>query len=237
MNLLEQARALAWGQELIAARRLQKQGWSADEALAHALTGGRPAALADVVAARRAALAAQEGARLRRLEERARRRAEHAAGRAARHAAPAHAWRGHFDGAAHPNPGRIGIGACLAGPQGQAWELSRADGRGDSSRAEYAALIALLEGALALGAVPLAVYGDSRVVLDDLARARAGLPGCAAVLAPWRTRALALLADLERAGAVTLAWVPRTRNASADTLSQRAIAYHVALGTEENDDA
>jgi ribonuclease HI len=57
------------------------------------------------------------------------------------------AWRGWFDGSAHPNPGQIGIGALLCGPDGQRVEISRRAGHGSSSDAEYLALTALLEAA------------------------------------------------------------------------------------------
>jgi ribonuclease HI len=60
------------------------------------------------------------------------------------------------------------------------------------------------------------VYGDSRVVLDDVAAPPAqGAP----VLRPYRVRAQALLAQLP---GTTLRWVPRHKNLDADALSQRA---------------
>ena len=54
------------------------------------------------------------------------------------------AWRGWFDGSAHPNPGKLGIGALLLGPNGERIEVSEAAGHGSSSDAEYAALTAVL---------------------------------------------------------------------------------------------
>jgi ribonuclease HI len=78
------------------------------------------------------------------------------------------AWRGWFDGSAHPNPGQIGIGALLCGPDGQRVEISRRAGHGSSSDAEYLALTALLEAAGSTGATELTVYGDSQVVVNDV---------------------------------------------------------------------
>src|SRR5689334_15249432 len=78
------------------------------------------------------------------------------------------AWRAWFDGSAHPNPGRIGIGAVLAGPGGEHVEISRRAGHGNNGDAEYLALIALLEKAVELRVPELLVYGDSQVVVQDV---------------------------------------------------------------------
>ena len=86
----------------------------------------------------------------------------------------AEAWLAWFDGSALPNPGRIGIGALLRGPQGQVVEISRRAGEGSSSEAEYLALIALLEAALLHQPAQLTVHGDSQVVIDDLKPPRRG---------------------------------------------------------------
>ncbi|SDF62838.1 MULTISPECIES: ribonuclease HI family protein [unclassified Duganella] len=127
------------------------------------------------------------------------------------------AWRGWFDGSAHPNPGRIGIGALLCGPDGQRVEISRRAGHGNSSEAEYLALTALLEAAREMGATELAVHGDSQVVINDVnLYAARGAKG----LEEHRARVMALMAAL---GAVNLRWVPRHRNGDADRLSQQAI--------------
>jgi ribonuclease HI len=60
------------------------------------------------------------------------------------------------------------------------------------------------------------VYGDSRVVLDDVAALDAN---SAPSLQPYRARAHALLAQLS---GTLLRWVPRHKNLDADALSQRA---------------
>ena len=132
-------------------------------------------------------------------------------------AAP-HAWRAWFDGCAHPNPGRIGIGALLTGPQGERVEIRLRGAPGNSGQAEYAALIALLEAALPLRPAELLVFGDSQVVIDDVNRRTAvGARG----LESQRARVDALIGQL---GKVTLAWIPRHKNGAADQLSQQAIA-------------
>ncbi|MBV7534289.1 ribonuclease HI family protein [Duganella sp. sic0402] len=127
------------------------------------------------------------------------------------------AWRGWFDGSAHPNPGQIGIGALLCGPDGQRREISRRAGHGNSSEAEYLALTALLEAAVEMGATELAVHGDSQVVINDV---NLGAARGAKGLEEHRARVVALMAALRD---VSLRWVPRHRNGDADRLSQQAI--------------
>jgi ribonuclease HI len=135
------------------------------------------------------------------------------------------AWLAWFDGSARPNPGRLGIGALLTGPDGQRVEISEHAGHGNSSEAEYAALIALLEAATALQPPELVVHGDSRVVIDDVLGREAE---SAKSLAVQRARAVSLIAQLRR---VELKWVPRHKNASADRLSQLASA--ASAGAED----
>ncbi|MRX10250.1 reverse transcriptase-like protein [Pseudoduganella sp. FT25W] len=168
-------------------------------------------------------LAEREALRLRDEERRQARLAVSAHRVAARKAAmqPSTAgWRGWFDGSAHPNPGQIGIGALLCGPDGQRVEISRRAGHGNSSEAEYLALTALLEAARDNGATALAVHGDSQVVINDV---NLGAARGAKGLEEHRQRVTALMAML---GDVSLRWVPRHRNGDADRLSQQAIDAH-----------
>ncbi|MDB5933007.1 MAG: hypothetical protein JWQ01_351, partial [Massilia sp.] len=168
--------------------------------------------LADLLASREAARAAA----CARAELRDALRAAALAKRQARHDGRPSAWRAWFDGSAHPNPGDCGIGALLAGPGGERIEISRAAGYGNSSEAEYRALLALLDAAVARGAHGLTIYGDSKVVIDDVN----GPDATAAVsLHAYRQAALALIAQLR---GVTLRWIPRHKNGEADALSQRA---------------
>ena len=164
-------------------------------------------------------LTTRAGQRLRTEQNAAARRAlaDAALSRRANKPAAVPAWRAWFDGSARPNPGRCGIGAVLEGPGGVRVELSRSAGYGNSSEAEYEALIAVLEAAVEGGAAALAVYGDSQVVIDDV-----NAPECASApsLHSLRTRARALLAQLPGA---TLHWISRHKNGHADALSQRAV--------------
>lgn len=130
------------------------------------------------------------------------------------------AWRGWFDGSAHPNPGKLGIGALLLGPNGERIEVSEGAGYGSSSDAEYAALTALLRAALAVRPPPvqLLLYGDSQVVINDvLGTTPVGAKGL-------ETQRATVVALLEQFTDVSLRWLPRHRNGEADRLSQLAIA-------------
>lgn len=205
----------AYKSERAASRRLARTlGLSAGDALRRTLQASAgQAGLAALVTAR-AALRARDAER---DAARAALRAAAKARRDARHDGRPTAWRGWFDGSARPNPGRCGIGALLRGPDGSAVEIARDAGHGNSSEAEYAALVAVLEAALAQGAADLTLYGDSRVVIDDVTGPDAF---AAPALSAWRIRARALLAQLPQA---TLRWVPRHKNTAADALSQRAL--------------
>jgi len=215
---------IAYKAERAASRRLaQRAGLSADEALRRTLervagTGG----LAALVALRTGMLEAQAARETARVAQ----QASAAARRDGLHDTRTTVWRAWFDGSARPNPGRCGIGALLEGPGGIRVELAQPAGHGNSSEAEYRALIALLEAAIAHGARDLTIHGDSRVVIDDV-----NGPDlyAAPALAAYRTRVQALLAHLPDA---RLRWVPRHRNAAADALSQRAFA---TLSSDETD--
>jgi ribonuclease HI len=197
----------------------QSKAGSAD--MADAVSGVDLAGVHSLLAAR--SKLKQEDAERR--EAKAAARAQKLAGRQAHLAPQAGAWQAWFDGSAHPNPGRLGIGALLLGPDGQRVEISRRAGHGNSGEAEYLALEALLEAAVAAQPPLLAIYGDSQVVIGDVADGTAALPGAGAKgLEAHRERVLGLLEKLGATGDVTLHWVPRHRNGEADRLSQQAIA-------------
>ena len=198
--------------ELAASRRLAlRAGLPLGEALLAILEKRAGAAGLPALLAERSALRAAEAARA--SDRRVAREAANAE-RAARHGNAPTPWRAWFDGSARPNPGRCGIGALLRGPAGELVELSQAVGWGNSSEAEYLALIAVLEAALARGAAPLTVHGDSRVVIDDV---NGPAERSAQVLRVYRERVHALLRQLP---GTILRWVPRHRNLEADALSQ-----------------
>ena len=210
----------AFKSELVASRRLALRNSCTPEAALRVTmqaSAGKKS-LEQLVAERLALKAAHaERAAARRTE-----RVGTLARRQARHDGAPTAWRAWFDGSAHPNPGDCGIGALLKGPGGEKIEISRPAGYGNSSEAEYRALIALLQAAVDSGAHGLTIYGDSKVVIDDLkgpdAKAAVSLRTC-------RDAALDLIRQLR---GVDLRWIPRHKNTEADALSQLARTHHAS---------
>ncbi|MCS0592461.1 ribonuclease HI family protein [Massilia norwichensis] len=204
---------IAYKSERAASRRLASaEGLSDEQALRRTLErAAGQAGLAALVEARSADRQAQAKRDAARDALRAQKREQ----QARRHDGAVTAWRAWFDGSARPNPGRCGIGARLEGPDGTV-EISQAAGHGNSSEAEYRALIALLEAAVARGVAGLTVYGDSQVVIGDVTGP--DLLAAPSLLA-YRSTARALMAQID---GLALRWVPRHKNSLADALSQRA---------------
>ena len=125
-------------------------------------------------------------------------------------------WKAWFDGSALPNPGRIGVGGVLIDPEGHEQIVSCGMGHGDNSVAEYRALIAVLELARKAEVKNLIIYGDSKVVIDDMSGVT---PIRIVLLHVFRDQARKLLEGFE---SYTLVWIPRTQNTRADCLARRA---------------
>jgi ribonuclease HI len=121
-----------------------------------------------------------------------------------------------------PNPGRMGLGAVLSGPQGQCHTLSlNTHAVGCNNEAELRALMAALAQAHALGVSRLQVFTDNHVLVDHLVDAdgrHAARP--IARLAPLFEQARALIAVFDD---LSLRWVPRHRNVQADALARAAL--------------
>jgi ribonuclease HI len=224
MNELLTLQQVAYKSERAASRRLAAaHGLTDEQALRRTLElkAGK-AGLAALVAARTADQAAQASRSAAREAVRDAARAR----QASRHEGAPSTWRAWFDGSARPNPGRCGIGARLEGPDG-AVEISLPAGYGNSSEAEYRALIALLEAAVARGAADLTVYGDSQVVIGDVTGPDAH---AAPALLDYRASAHALMARIH---GLTLRWIPRHKNLQADSLSQRAFDLYSSFDTTD----
>jgi ribonuclease HI len=126
-------------------------------------------------------------------------------------------WRGWFDGAAEPsNPGNRSIGALLRAPSGEIVEISRAYGFGTNNEAEYAAIIALLEAAISAGAPSVRVFGDSKLVVNQL-------NGEWNVKSPTLHGLWSRARVLVRKANARVSWVPREQNMEADKLSKKAL--------------
>lgn len=131
-------------------------------------------------------------------------------------------WTIHIDGSATPNPGRMGLGAVIVGPDGQCHTVSRhTHAVGCNNEAELRALMAALQEAQALGGRRLHVFTDSHVLVDHLVDPDGRHAAKSIVrLAPLFDEARALMAAFEQ---VDVCWVPRHRNAQADALARAAL--------------
>lgn len=127
-------------------------------------------------------------------------------------------WIIHCDGSAVPNPGRMGLGAVLAAPDGSRCLLSIAtDARGCNNEAEARALILALNEAQARGATALQIYSDSSLLVEQLGTAHAQP---VLRLAALYEELAAMLGTFDQA---LLHWIPRHRNGEADTLARAAL--------------
>jgi ribonuclease HI len=221
MNELPSLRDAAYKSELAASRRLAASaGIPNDQALRRILEAIAGADGLSALLAQRDAL--RSAASARKAARKASREAQRVL-RAARHEGEPTAWRAWFDGSARPNPGCCGIGGLLKGPGSEVIEIALPAGYGNSSEAEYRALIALLEAAVRHRAHQLTIYGDSQVVVNDMN----GVQPAPALLA-YREAAHTLLSQLRD---VRLRWVPRHKNHEADALAQRGAAAPLAVAS------
>jgi ribonuclease HI len=124
----------------------------------------------------------------------------------------------HTDGAARGNPGPAGLGAVLRTPDGQiVAELARYLGVATNNVAEWAAVEAALQEALARGATHVDLRMDSELVARQISgRYRVRHPALQLV----HRRVMALLGELQ---GYTVGHVPRELNRDADRLSNVAI--------------
>jgi len=127
-------------------------------------------------------------------------------------------WIVQCDGSAVPNPGRMGLGAIVTGPDGQRHTLSKAcDERGCNNEAELRALMAALRIARKEGARTLTIYSDSSILVEQLGTTEVKT---IARLTSLFDEARVLIGSFER---VKLQWLPRHRNSDADALARAAL--------------
>jgi ribonuclease HI len=124
----------------------------------------------------------------------------------------------HTDGGARGNPGPAGIGAVLIDEPGEVvGEVAEAIGIATNNVAEYRALIAGLELALAKGVTQLEVFMDSELVVSQMqGKWKIKNKG----LQPLALKASSLLKQFE---STTLTHVPREKNADADKLANQGM--------------
>ena len=122
------------------------------------------------------------------------------------------------DGASRGNPGRSAIGAVIADEKGNTLAtISKRIGRATNNQAEYRAVIAALEKAVKVGAKNADIRMDSELVVKQL-NGRYRVRNMS--LKPLYDKATGLLASLER---YRISHIPRSRNAEADRLANRAL--------------
>lgn len=121
------------------------------------------------------------------------------------------------DGGSRGNPGEAGCGIVMVWPDGQRERHALYLGRATNNVAEYAALLAALERAVALGRLPVEVRSDSELLVRQMTGS-------------YRVRARHLLPLWQRARELASALpgfsirhVPREENGEADALANEAI--------------
>lgn len=131
-------------------------------------------------------------------------------------------WVIHCDGSAWPNPGRMGLGAVLTGPDGAIrHQISEATTfSGCNNEAELRALMQALQWLAQQGLTASAtvqVFSDNSVLVEQL-----GVHPAAPIarLAPLFDEARSALDRFHR---VRLQWIPRHRNGAADALARAAL--------------
>ena len=122
---------------------------------------------------------------------------------------------GQFDGSAKPNPGIMKIGGHIKikGTSETLYSFSIGLDEGTNNRAEYLALIELLEIAIRKGIKRMEIYGDSNLAVqqvNDKWKANKDMT-------PFRDRVKLLLGYFDY---WSLAHVPRKLNSEADSLTR-----------------
>ena len=127
-------------------------------------------------------------------------------------------FKGFFDGASAGNPGHIGIGFVVFSEKNtKVFSESKYIGIGTNNEAEYQALIGLLKFAVENGIKNLAVYGDSKLVINQMNKEWAVR---AVNLQKFFQEAQELLSNFDE---VSFQWVPRNKNNQADELAKNGI--------------
>jgi probable phosphoglycerate mutase len=133
-------------------------------------------------------------------------------------AAARETWVTYSDGASRGNPGPAAMGAVVIDPSGAVkHEISERLGVATNNIAEYRALIAALEAALALGARHVEARMDSELLVRQaIGRYRVKNPG----LVPLHNRVVGLRSRFDE---VVFRHVPRAQNKRADALANEAL--------------
>jgi ribonuclease HI len=122
------------------------------------------------------------------------------------------------DGVSRGNPGRAAIGAVIKDEEGRLHaRISRRIGTTTNNQAEYKAIIAALEKAIALGARHVQLNSDSELVVKQI-NGKYRVKKVA--LKPLYQKVKELAGLLE---SFTIIHIPRRQNTEADALANRAL--------------
>lgn len=140
------------------------------------------------------------------------------------------AWVIHCDGSAWPNPGRMGLGAVLTGPDGTVQhQISEATPfTGCNNEAELRALLQALQWLAQQGianSTSVHVFSDNSVLVEQLGSQSVAPIERLAMLFDEARRALQPFQQ------VNLQWIPRHRNGAADTLARAALGLAPKVAT------
>ena len=153
------------------------------------------------------------------------------AARAAAPLAPG-AWVIHCDGSAWPNPGRMGLGAVLTGPDGTVQhQISDATTfTGCNNEAELRALMLALQWLAQQGianSTPVHVFSDNSVLVEQLGNhPKAPIERLATLFDEAREA-------LRQFPQARVQWIPRHRNGAADTLARAALGLAPKAATPQ----
>ena len=125
-----------------------------------------------------------------------------------------------FDGAAIPNPGKMGIGVVLIEDKIRIAKISqKLPDMGTNNIAEYTALLTGLTKALELGWKHIIIEGDSKLVINQVKGA-------------WKINKAHLkrlharvIKELSKFDSYALNWIPRNKNSAADELASKALRH------------
>jgi ribonuclease HI len=124
---------------------------------------------------------------------------------------------GYFDGATNPNPGELGVGACIYDENGtEILSTSAYREYGTNNEAEYLSLIMLLKAAIKKKVSHLKCHGDSKLIINHIT----GVFQVSAKFKPYLDEVARLSSQFEK---VSFHWVKRDLNKRADELSKEGL--------------
>ncbi len=132
---------------------------------------------------------------------------------------------GYFDGATNPNPGELGLGACIVDHKGdEVIATSSYRPYGTNNEAEYLSLILLLKMAKKAGIKELECYGDSKLIINQVN----GVFKVSDKFRPYHSEVLSLSCYFE---SISFNWVKRELNIRADALSKAGLSMKGSKNT------